>query len=240
MAPTLIKFPKTPRIKQVLEQEHVHKDWKHLNAVVQEKVDGANTGISFSDEGQLLLQSRGHYLRGGQRERQFDLLKQWANENQDTLFDILEDRYILFGEWCYAKHHIFYDALPHHFLGFDLFDKQASRFLSLRRYQEIIKDRVCSVPVLAQGKFGKMSNFTGFIGPTGFKTKDWKQKLVDVAGEKELRHTDMTDLMEGVYVRIEDEDWVVGRMKYPREEFTKTINDDTHWMTRPIIANQVL
>ncbi len=79
----MIKFPKTPRLKQVLAQETVHKEWAYLNAVVQEKVDGANTGISFSDEGQLLIQSRSHYLRGGPRERQFDLLKQWANEQQE-------------------------------------------------------------------------------------------------------------------------------------------------------------
>jgi hypothetical protein len=236
----MIKFPKTPRIKQVIEQECVHRDWKHLNAVVQEKVDGANTGISFSEEGQLLLQSRGHYLRGGPRERQFDLLKQWANENQNMLFDILEDKYVLFGEWMYAKHHIFYDALPHYFLGFDLYDKETGKFVSLRRYHEIVRDRLHSVPVLAQGKFGKMSNFTGLIGPSQFQTKDWKKKFVEMAGEKELGYTDPSGLMEGVYVRVEDDDWLIGRMKHPRDQFLKVRIDDSHWMTRPIIANQLI
>ncbi len=42
--------------------------------VVEEKLDGANTGISFDDEGRLFLQSRGHFLDGGPRERQFDLV----------------------------------------------------------------------------------------------------------------------------------------------------------------------
>jgi hypothetical protein len=32
---------------------------------VEEKVDGANAAISFSPDGQMLLQSRGHYLTGG-------------------------------------------------------------------------------------------------------------------------------------------------------------------------------
>ena len=36
---------------------------RHL--VVEEKVDGANAGLSFGARGRLLLQSRGHFLTGG-------------------------------------------------------------------------------------------------------------------------------------------------------------------------------
>src|SRR5450432_2194466 len=36
---------------------------KHL--VIEEKMDGANSAISFDSDGRLLLQSRGHYLSGG-------------------------------------------------------------------------------------------------------------------------------------------------------------------------------
>ena len=50
---------------------------KHL--VVEEKCDGANSAVSFASNGRLLIQSRGHYLNGGYRERHYDLLKQWAN-----------------------------------------------------------------------------------------------------------------------------------------------------------------
>ena len=52
-----------------------------------------------------------------------------------------------------------------------------------------------------------------------------------------MLNCDPSDLMEGIYVRIEDEDWTVGRMKLPREEFMKVRTDDSHWMTRPIIPN---
>ena len=38
---------------------------KGKHVVVEEKVDGANSGISFSPDYELLLQSRGHYLTGG-------------------------------------------------------------------------------------------------------------------------------------------------------------------------------
>jgi hypothetical protein len=43
--------------------------------VVEEKCDGANAAISFDPDGRLLLQSRGHYLLGGAREKHWDLFK---------------------------------------------------------------------------------------------------------------------------------------------------------------------
>ena len=46
--------------------------------VLEEKMDGANCGISFDTKGHMRLQSRGHFLNGGYGERQFDLLKLWA------------------------------------------------------------------------------------------------------------------------------------------------------------------
>src|SRR5260370_3922447 len=40
---------------------------RHL--VVEEKMDGANSAMSFRADGRLQLQSRGHYLSGGEREK---------------------------------------------------------------------------------------------------------------------------------------------------------------------------
>lgn len=80
--------------------------------VVEEKLDGANAGISFTPDGDLRLQSRGHYLTGGPRERQFGPFKAWAASVQHVLRERLRDRYVLYGEWLYAKHTVFYDALP--------------------------------------------------------------------------------------------------------------------------------
>lgn len=235
----LIKFPKTPRVSFVIKQD-IHREWKHFNAYITEKADGSNSAISFDSSENLLLQSRGHYLRGGPREKMFDLLKSWANEHIEELFNILEDKYILYGEWLYAKHFIFYDALPNYFLAFDLYDKKEQKFLCTPKFLDKIKNSCIScVPILHSDRFDKVNSFIQYIKPTSFKTKDWKTKLIEIASEKELQHTDMTDLMEGVYVRVEDDDWVIGRMKHPRDEFKKMIEDDTSWMTRPIVPNQL-
>lgn len=82
---------------------------RHL--VVEEKIDGANAGVCFVG-GVLHLQSRGHFLTGGPRERHFALLKSWARCHEARLREVLGERYVMYGEWTYAKHTIFYDALP--------------------------------------------------------------------------------------------------------------------------------
>src|ERR1041384_5664859 len=72
--------------------------------VIEEKLDGANVGLSVGPDGRLRLQSRGHFLTGGPRERQFDLLKTWAACHQDAIAAVLGERYVLYGEWLYARH----------------------------------------------------------------------------------------------------------------------------------------
>ena len=67
--------------------------------VVEEKMDGANSAISFNSDGTLLLQSRGHYLVGGEREKQFHLLKTWAHRYTSELWEALSDRV---ADWLVA------------------------------------------------------------------------------------------------------------------------------------------
>ena len=95
-AVTLKKYPRTPHLEgsrlqpgdeDLSQVSFSYIRGKHL--VVEEKIDGANTAISFSEEGELLLQSRGHYLTGGYRERHYNLMKQWANIHQDAFFEVL-------------------------------------------------------------------------------------------------------------------------------------------------------
>jgi hypothetical protein len=117
--PPLRKYPRTPHIEgsrlqpgdEDLEVARFRElQGKHL--VVEEKIDGSNVAIRFDGEQKLLLQSRGHYLTGGPRERQYTLLKRWVHGLRDVLYRLLSQRYVLYGEWLYAKHTVFYDQLP--------------------------------------------------------------------------------------------------------------------------------
>jgi hypothetical protein len=85
----------------------------------------------------LLLQSRGHYLTGGVREKHFNLFKQWAQVQTAALWARIGFRYVVYGEWLYAKHTVFYDALPHYFLEFDLYIKVEEEGTVVERYKYI-------------------------------------------------------------------------------------------------------
>ena len=50
-------------------------------------------------------------------------------ENIEKLYAVLGNRYIVYGEWLYDKNSIYYDALPHYLLEFDVFDKERKVFL---------------------------------------------------------------------------------------------------------------
>jgi hypothetical protein len=215
--------------------------------VVEEKVDGANAGISFDGQGALHLQSRGHFLRGGPRETQFHLFHAWAQTHQARLWSAIGARYVIFGEWLYAKHTIFYDNLPHYFLEFDVFDKEENCFLSTpRRLALLAETPLVSVPPLYQGIIDAPDALRSLIGPSRLKTVAWEQHLVETCllrhtdVNRALRETDPTDLMEGIYIKVEDDGQVKDRYKMIRSSFrTAVVNSEGHWLDRPIIPNRL-
>jgi hypothetical protein len=216
--------------------------------VVEEKMDGANSAVSFSEEGKLLLQSRGHYLLGGEREKHFHLLKAWANRYAGELWEVLGDYYVMYGEWLYAKHTVFYTDLPHYFMEFDIFDKVNEVFLSTERRQELLKGApfVAPVLVLYEGPVHTLNDLTDLIGPSHFIAPDFLDRLRAICEERgldverTLKGTDLTGLMEGLYIKVEEDGEVKERYKYVRADFLQMItSSDDHWLDRPIIPNQL-
>lgn len=215
--------------------------------VVEEKLDGANSAISFNQEGRLLLQSRGHFLDGGAREKQFALFKTWTNAHKQTLWELLGKRYVLYGEWLYAKHTIFYDALPHYFFEFDMLDTTNGEFLSTERRQARLKNSpVVSVPVLWSGAAKSLKHLRSLVKPSLYKSEQWRDRLREACLNKNQdiglvqRQTDNADLMEGLYLKVEEEGRVVERYKFIRASFLQAVFDSgSHWMDRPILANQL-
>ncbi|MCB9568265.1 MAG: RNA ligase family protein [Myxococcales bacterium] len=215
--------------------------------VVEEKMDGANVGVSFDAGGELLLQSRGHYLVGGPRERHFDLLKQWAHTHAEALYLALGDRYVMYGEWLYAKHTCFYDALPHYFMEFDVLDRERGEFLSTARRRELLAGLpVVSVAVLWEGAPRRARDLSDLVGPSLFKREGWRERLAAAAAaagvgrEQAFAETDLDDAMEGLYLKVEEEGRVVERLKWVRASFLSAILDSgSHWLSRPIVQNQL-
>mgnify|MGYP003294136779 CR=1 FL=1 len=220
------KYPRTPHIEGSRLQSgdedlsQIRFDairGRHL--VVEEKIDGANSAISFDADGQLLLQSRGHYLTGGVRERHYELMKQWAAVHRDTLYAVLGSRYIMYGEWMYAQHRIPYDALPHYFMEFDVYDRLNDCYLDTASRRELTQQMpICSVPELCEGEFNSLNELLQLIGPSKYNTNP-------------------EVMMEGIYIKVEEQGEVVDRMKYVRHGFTQYEEPEQAWLERDIVVN---
>jgi hypothetical protein len=213
--------------------------------VIEEKLDGANAAVSFDAGGGLRLQSRGHLLTGGRRERHFALLKAWATAHQGSLRARLGARYVVFGEWLYAKHTLFYDALPHYFMEFDVYDRDAGAFLSTPRRRELLAGLpLRSVPVLHEGPLRTRAALEALVTLSRYKTPAWRERLRATATELGLdpdrvgAETDPRDEGEGLYVKLEEGGVVTGRFKWVRASFLASVLDSgTHWLSRPIVPN---
>ena len=220
---------------------------KGCHIVAEEKLDGANAGISFTADGQLRLQSRGHYLTGGPRERHFGPLKSWAATVAPLLAPVLTDRYVLYGEWLYAKHTVFYDALPHYFCEFDILDLATGEFLDTPRRGELLDGLpVVSVPVLRSGTFDSLAELTGLVGSSTCRTAGWREELALAAVQAGVdpavaaAETDAGEQMEGLYLKVEAGGRVVDRLKWVRSGFLQAmLESGSHWLDRPIIANRL-
>ena len=250
----IIKYPRTPHIQGSRLQpgdedlrQRPFADIAGRHVVLEEKIDGANTAVSFTDEGELRLQSRGHFLTGGARERHYDLLKQWGAVLNERLHEVLGHRYIMYGEWMYAKHTIYYDLLPHYFMEFDVLDRETGKFLDTPSRHELLKDLpVCSVPVLASGTFKNMDEILSLLGDSLFISESHIDHLREDAGrlgldaDRVCRETDASRTMEGIYIKVEENGEVVDRMKYVRASFLQTVEESqSHWLDRPIVPNRI-
>lgn len=250
----LRKYPRTPHLQgsrlQPGDADLASVPYTEIQGrflVVEEKLDGANAAISFDAGGELRLQSRGHYLTGGPRERQFAPFKAWAATVAPALRPRLSDRYVLYGEWLYAKHTVFYDALPHYFCEFDVLDRASGAFLSTAARRDLLAGvPVCSVPVLHTGPVASLDELTSLIGPSTCRTPRWREALVTAAAgggadpAQVVAETDGSDDMEGLYIKVEEGDLTVGRYKWVRSSFlTAVLDSGTHWQDRPIVANQL-
>ncbi len=204
----------TPRDDKVLSPAEAKVQL--VGEVVEEKLDGANLGLSLSPDGTLRAQNRGQYL-ADPHAGQFARLPAWLAQHGEDLQAVLEPDLILFGEWCAARHSLDYAALPDWFLLFDVYDRTAGRFWSSARRNALAKQAgLTTVPLVWRGK----------------TTLGALQSLV-TATPSRYRHGPL----EGVVIRRESAQWCEARAKLVLPDFTQAI--DRHWRHQPIKWNRV-
>lgn len=217
------RFPHTPHLKwlaagaprddKVLSMDEA-ETLLDDNILIEEKIDGANIGLSLASDGSLRVQNRGQYLFEP-FTGQFTRLSAWLIEH-GGLLQKMGKNLILFGEWCAARHSLDYTSLPDWFLLFDVYDKDEGRFWScLRRNQLAIEMKVSAVPLMASGHFG---------------LPDLELLL------KETCSHCRQGAPEGLIIRRDSERWNEARAKLVSADFTQNIGG--HWRNRNIEWNR--
>ncbi|MEX1126955.1 MAG: RNA ligase family protein [Vicinamibacterales bacterium] len=220
-----LRFPKTPHLMwlgvgaprddKVISPEDAAELLLHV-LVVEEKIDGANIGISLGDRDELRVQNRGAFLAWDSLHPQFKPLPRWIETHRRVLTDALRPELILFGEWCYAMHSVHYTRLPDWFIAFDIYDRAFGKFWSVER-RDAFTDQVglATAPRVARGKF-------------------------EAEGMKELigRSRFADGPAEGIYVRWDRGEFLERRAKLVQPEFTQSISE--HWSRGPLRLNRLL
>jgi len=224
MSESFHKFPHTPHLvwlgagsprdDKVLKPAEV-TEFLSGDVIVEEKVDGANLGLSLGPDGRVRAQSRGNYLASGRSHAQWNPLWPWLAERRAILENGLSGGLMLFGEWCYARHTVPYDALPDWFFGFDIFELGSRRFWSVdRRNVWLQQCGLISVPEVKRGRI---------------QLKQVSSLLATSA----LGHVPM----EGIYLRRDNGEGLQSRAKVVSAAFKQQIEE--HWTRRSVVPNHL-
>ena len=103
---------------------------------------------------------------------------------------------------------------------------------------------VSSVPVLASGVFNSKEEILSFLGNSNYISEHHIESLralatrLELDVERQVRETDPSRLMEGLYIKVEENGLTVDRLKYVRQGFIQAVMESgSHWQSRPIIPN---
>ena len=203
----------TPRDDKVLSRSEAEALLRS-DVVVEEKLDGANLGISLGADGTLRLQNRGQYLVPPYAG-QFQRLRAWLAQHQADLCEALTPEFILFGEWCAARHSVCYERLPDWFIAFDVYNRAEGQFLSTAgRNAFALRAGLSVVPELFRGHA---------------TLESLHQRLLTESSRYRAGP------IEGLVIRGESEQWLTARAKLVHPQFVQNIGE--HWRSRKIEWN---
>lgn len=183
---------------------------------VEEKLDGANLGVSLAEDGTLRFQNRGQYLHPP-FAGQFQRLGSWIAAHEHALRSHLPPGLIVFGEWCAARHSVAYDRLPDWLIVIDVYDHTEQGFFSTARRDALAKRLGLTVVRTVSHGRATLAELTSRL-----------------SAEPSCYHAGP---IEGFVVRKETSDWLLARAKLVHPDFVQGI--DEHWRRRRIEWNHL-
>lgn len=104
--------------------------------------------------------------------------------------------------------------MPDYFLAFDIFDKKENKFYSRKRRDAILEGTgIESINLIGRGKYSA-------------------EELTSLLDRDSMYYDGK---VEGIYVRIEDDEFVKTRGKIVRSDFIQEI--ESHWSKQQLVKN---
>ena len=145
-------YPRIPHLDKNISKM-THDDILSDNAIVypiegyvQEKIDGANLGVSWYKNGPI-VRNRSNILKKGYSKihtpakEQFKSTWNWVHENRkdiQLISEIVMSEITIYGEWMVAQHSIAYNKLPDWFIAYDIWVVADNKFLSPSKVDELL------------------------------------------------------------------------------------------------------
>ena len=117
-----------------------------IDGYVQEKIDGANLGVSWYKNGPI-VRNRNNILKKGYSKihtpakEQFKSTWNWVHDNRKDIImlsETLMSEITIYGEWMVAQHSIEYNKLPDWFIAYDIWVVEDNKFLSPKKVEELL------------------------------------------------------------------------------------------------------
>ena len=192
--------------------------------VVEEKIDGANSGMRLH-EGMPLIRNRSHILNKAYVSRktpaqiQFSAIWTWFYENQHkfmALEEILGFVPSVYGEWLFACHSVGYSHLPDWWVAYDVYNAESGEFLCPLLAREALTEAGFSVvPLVASGSFTSAELL---------KLRDGDSVFAEGVPR------------EGIYLKGSDTKVLQARYKMVAPHF----KSDDDWNKKPLLRNGVI
>lgn len=125
-----------------------------LECYVQEKIDGANMGVSFGDG--PILRNREFILKKGyskiktNAKKQFTSAWNWLHEHEKDLKQIekaWQSPITVYGDWLIYQHSLLYDKLPDTFIAYDIWSVEDNRYLAPNIVAKLLVETgICFIP----------------------------------------------------------------------------------------------
>ena len=212
-----IKVPEVPvRGKHCLSKDEV-KRLLGATVVIEEKLDGANSGVIRHKSG-FSLQKKGS-LVGQSEHLQFQYFHNWANRLKYDNIMAVPPGYIVYGELMYIVHTIYYNRLPDYFIVFDVWNGR--QYMDRESKEEFCKEFGFQIiPLIVQGHF---------------EVKELYSLIPKVSS--------FGNVAEGIVVKRYREfstrrnDYMRG--KVVKKEFLKFVEENEHWTREKMKVNSL-